>query len=142
MEERPEQFGCQEDRGWHILIRNVLGRYWSEITHAMVSPFELHGDQQIIFRASLEYQLMISDLMSQHRSSGSLTADATRDEVDAVTWLWLGRAIQRIMEDVNWYSGVPSSNFHYLYTECERDVRQARADEEKRANTAAAQPSA
>ena len=27
MEERPERFGGQENKGWHIIIRNVLGRF-------------------------------------------------------------------------------------------------------------------
>jgi len=27
LEERPEQFGGAENTGWHIIIRNVLGKY-------------------------------------------------------------------------------------------------------------------
>jgi hypothetical protein len=135
MEERPEEFGGQENRGWHIIIRNVLGRYWSEVTQAMVPPFTMQGDIITVFRLSTDYQLMLSSHMSNARATGLTTADATREQMDAALWMWLERAIHRIMGDPLWYTGEPSSNFHYLFEECERDVRRAFEEEKKRADT-------
>lgn len=134
LEERPEQFGGTENQGWHIVIRALLRQHWSEITETLVPPFEFHGDQQIIYRASQEFQMMVSNLLSNERLNGSLTVDVTRADVDAALWRWLEKAIQRIMEDTPWYTGMPSSNFHYLYEECMRDVRNARRREEQAKN--------
>ena len=134
LEERPERFGGQENKGWHIIIRNVLGRFWSEITQAMVPPFTMQGDIITVFRLSTDYQLMLSNHMSNARATGLTTADATREQMDAALWMWLERAIQRIMGDTLWYSGEPSSNFHYLFEECERDVRRAHEEAKQRAN--------
>ena len=134
MEERPERFGGQENKGWHSIIRNVLGRFWSEITQAMVPPFTMQGDIITVFRLSTDYQLMLSNHMSNARATGLGSADATREQMDAALWMWLERAILRIMNDPVWYTGEPSSNFHYLFEECERDVRRAREEAKQRAN--------
>ena len=142
LEERPEQFGCAENTGWHRITRNVLRIYWSQLTEAMVEPFTYHGDQQIIYRGSREFQLMVSDLLSNQRANGSLTADVTRFALDTILWMWLERAIVRMIEDVNWYTGAPGSNFRYMFDECERDVRRAREEEQQRANTPPTDPDA
>ncbi len=126
MEERPEQFGGEENKGWHIIIRNVLGKYWVPLTEALVAAFEYRGDRQVIYRGSREFQLMVSNLMAMERSNGSLTADATREEMDAVLWRWLERVVVRIMEESEWYVDAPSSNFSGLFDECKRYVRSER----------------
>ena len=142
LEERPEQFGCAENTGWHRIIRNVLRQHWSPLTEALIPPFGYIGDQQIIYRSSREFQLMVSDLLSNQRANGSLTADVTRFALDTILWMWLERAIVRVIEDVNWYTGAPGSNFRYMFDECERDVRRARKEEQQRANTPPIDPDA
>ena len=59
-------------------------------------------------------------------SNGSLTADATREEIDEVLWRWLERVVTRIMEEAEWYVDAGSSNFSGLYDECKRSVRRER----------------
>jgi len=127
LEERPEQFGGAENTGWHIIIRNVLGKYWVPLTEALVAPFAYCGDCQVIYRGSREFQLMVSNVMAMERSNGSLTADVTREEMDAVLWRWLERVMTRIMEEAEWYVDAGSSNFSGLYDECKRSVRREHA---------------
>ncbi len=126
LEERPEQFGGEENKGWHMIMRNVLGKYWVPLTEALVAPFAYHGDRQVMYRGSREFQLMVSNVMAMERSNGSLTADATREEIDEVLWRWLERVVTRIMEEAEWYVDAGSSNFSGLYDECKRSVRRER----------------
>ena len=133
LEERPEQFSGEENKGWHIIIRNVLEKYWVPLTEALVAPFVYRGDRQVIYRGSREFQLMVSNVMAMERSNGSLTADATREEMDEVLWRWLERVVTRIMEEAEWYVDAGSSNFSGLYDECRRSVRaQARSSDAHR----------
>jgi hypothetical protein len=127
LEERPEQFGGAENTGWHIIIRNVLGTYWAPLTEALIAPFAYRGDHQVIYRGSREFQLMVSHVMAMERSNGSLTADATREDMDEVLWRWLERVVTRIMDEAEWYVDAASSNFSGLYDECRRSVRRERA---------------
>jgi len=129
LEEQPAQFGGEENMGWHIIMRNVLGKYWVPLTEALVAPFAYSGDRQVIYRGSREFQLMVSNLMAMECSNGSLTTDATRAEMDEVLWRWLERVVARIMEETEWYVDAGSSNFSGLYDECKRSVRREREQE-------------
>ena len=107
----------------------MLGKYWAPLTEALVAPFAYCGDRQVIYRGSREFQLMVSNVMAMERSNGSLTADATREEIDEVLWRWLERVVTRIMEEAEWYVDAGSSNFSCLYDECKRSVRREREQE-------------